>query len=424
LSTQFTRFTMQPGVDLYVHRTTKFKTTNVYLYLHTPLQADTVTANTLLSMVLGRGSRQYPSTADLTRHLEDLYGAGFGTDVMRRGETHSILLRLDVANERYLPGGESLLPQGLQTLFGILLDPLTVGSGLKPEYVDQERTNLRQAIESLINDKRRYAMFRCTEEMCQGEPFALGRLGRAEVLDSLTPERLLQRHQELIRDAAIDIFVVGDVEPERVREQVAANLKLPADGKRQRPTTQVLRKPAHEPKTVHEPHDVNQGVLVLGLRTGVVSADPDYIPLVVANACLGGFPHSMLFQNVREKNSLAYFAYSALEAVKGIQWIYAGIEFENYQKCLDIMQAQLKDLQAGKIEQDLFDTTIRNIVGDIKAAEDRPGRMVEMQMENLFAGRDWSLADLQAAYEAVTPAQAAEAAAKISLDTVYFLTKK
>lgn len=424
MSTQFTRFSLQPGVDLYVHQTPKFKTTNVYAYLHTPLTPETVTANTLLSMVLGRGSRQYPSTADLAKHLEDLYGAGFGSDVMRRGETHSMLFRLDVPNERYLPGGESLLPTGLQTLFGIMTDPPTVGDGLKPEYVDQERENLKQAIDGLINEKRRYALFRCTQEMCHGENFALGRLGRAEDLPGLTPERLLSRHQDLIREAAVDIFMVGDVQPEQVREQVAAVLKLPTGGQRKRPTTEVLRKPSGAPRTFKEPQEVNQGVLVVGLRTGTVSQDADYIPLVVANACLGGFPHSMLFQNVREKNSLAYFAYSALEAIKGVQWMYAGIEFDDYEKCLEIMLAQLKDLQAGKIEQELFDITIRNILGDIQAAEDRAGRMVEMQMDNLFAGRDWSLADLKAAYERVTPAQAAEAASKISLDLTYFLTKK
>lgn len=422
--TQFTQVSLQPGVDLYVHATKKFKTTNVYVYLHTPLRPETVTANTLLSMVLGRGSRSYPTTADLSRHLEDLYGAGFGSDVSRRGETQSLLFRMDVANERYLPGKESLLPEGLKTLFGLILDPVTVGNGLKPEYVDQERENLQQAIDSLINDKQRYAMFRCVEEMCKGENFALGRLGRSVDLPGLTPERLLQRHQDLVRDAAMDIFVVGDVQPEQVREQVLQTLRLPEGGQRQRPATEVVRKPNHEPRTVNEPQDVSQGVLVLGLRTGTVSTDPDYLPLVVANACLGSYPHSMLFQNVREKNSLAYFAYAGLEPIKGIQYMYAGIDFDNYQKALDIMLAQLNDLQAGKIEPDLFDTTMLMILGEIDSAEDRPGRLVETQLSNLFAGRNWTLDELKANYQKVTLEQAAEAARKIQLDTVYFLTKQ
>lgn len=421
----FSRYSLADGVNLYVQSTDKFKTTVMYVYFHMPLAPETVTSNALLPMVLARGSADYPSTAALSRHLDELYGASFGVDVVRRGEVHSIVFRLEVAGEQHIPGDEHLLQKGVETLAGIIARPLLEGDGFKADYFRQESANLKQTIEGLINDKRRYAMVRCTAAMCQGEPFELYRLGRVEDLPTITPRTLREHHQRVLTSAPVDIFIMGSVEPEAVKAMVQKTLELPAPGPegRKMPTTQVKREPGREPKTVEDRLDVNQGVLVIGLRTGTTVRDEEYFPMLVANGVLGGFQHSKLFQEVREKNSLAYFAYSALETVKGVGFMYAGVEFEDMAKCRDIMLAQLKELREGHIDDDEFGTTIVTMVNDILGAADNPVAMADLAIDRVFSGREMTIEDRIQAYKAVTKEQVAAVAKKFTPDTIYFLTK-
>lgn len=423
MADRFTRFPLSEGVNLYVQPTTKFKTTTIYVYFHMPLEPVTVTYNALLPMVLARASADFPTTAELARHLDELYGASFGVDVARRGEVQSIVFQMEVPGEQHIPGAQGLLPQALDVLGGIITRPLLVGDGFKPEYVEQERTNLRQMIEGLINDKRRYAMVRCTAAMCEGESFALHRLGRVEDLEGVTPASLLAHHRRVLAEAPVDIFILGDVDPSELREEVARRLPL-QPGVRRFPDTVVKRSPDRPVKDVVDRLDVNQGVVVIGFRSGITLRDELYFPMLVANGVLGGFSHSKLFQEVREKNSLAYFAYSSIETVKGVGYMYAGVEFADAERCKAIMLEQLRAVQEGEITDAEMETTIATLVNDMLSAADSPGAMAELAVDQVFSGRDLSIDDRVARYRQVTREQVAEAARHFTPDTVYMLTRQ
>lgn len=421
----FVRFPLAEGVNLYVYPTDKFKTVLLSVYLHLPLAKETVTASALLPMVMTRGTASHPTTPELVRHLEGLYGATLAYDVGRRGEVQSLVFRLELPTETYLPGERSLLERGVATLSEVLLEPATEGPGaaFKSEFVEQEKKNLREMIEGLINDKRRYALNRCREIMCEGEPYALYHLGRTEDLAGITPASLLAHWRRVLASAPVDMFVVGEVDPDGVAEQVRRHLAIPAGGTREMPTTAV-RAEVDGVRRVREEQKVNQGVLVVGMRTGVTARDPDFFPMVVANGVLGAFPHSKLFLNVREKNSLAYYAYSSIEAFKGVGFLYAGIEFANYDKALEISLAQLEDLKQGKVTETELEATRKALISDALGVQDSPGRLVEEYVSGLVAGRTLTTEERVAAYQAVTLDQVVAAAQKLQVDTVYFLTKE
>lgn len=418
----FSAFALGDGLQLFVQPTKKFKTVALYVYLHTPLHEDTVTANALLPMVMVRGTENFPTTPELTRHLDDLFGAGLGYDVARRGEGHSLLFALTLPDEGYLSGATGLLERGVQALAEIVMRPALVGGGLRPDYVEQERRNLEQMIESLVNDKRRYALQRCRELLCAGEPYSIYHLGRVADLASVTPESLYAHHQQVLQRAAIDIFAVGDVDPEQVRNLVVRHFNFPSGSQRARPTT-VVRRVARPTRAITEAQPVNQGVLALGWLTGTAATDAEYFPMVVANGILGGFAHSKLFANVREKNSLAYYAYSSVDGLKGVGFIYAGIEFDNYQKALDISLEQLQDLQQGAVTEQEYFATIKALASDALSVQDSPGRLVEQYLNGLLSGRLLTPKQRAAAYEQVTLEQAVAAARGFQVETIYFLTK-
>ena len=70
---------------------------------------------------------------------------------------------------------------------------------------------------------------------------------------------------------------------------------------------------------------------------------------MVFNGLFGGFPHSKLFLNVREKHSLAYYASSSVEPFRGLLTVQTGIDGKNREKVLRLVNDQLKEIAEQKI---------------------------------------------------------------------------
>lgn len=72
----------------------------------------------------------------------------------------------------------------------------------------------------------------------------------------------------------------------------------------------------------------------------------------VFNGLFGGFSHSKLFINVREKASLAYYAASRVESFKGLLMVMSGIEVKNYKQAVTIIEEQFQAMQNGDFSED------------------------------------------------------------------------
>lgn len=419
----FARFPLNNGIELYVHSTPKFKTTTVNAFVMQDLTRENATRGSLLASILRRGTEEFPTTEGLNRHLEELYGADLKTDILKKGETQIIQFHLELPNERFLPGQENLLEQGLRILLQVMARPVTQGGGLAGNYVNQEKENLRRRIEGLRNDKRQCAVARCFQEMCRGERFGIYKYGLVEDIAPLEPADLLEYHRRLLSENPIQIYLVGAVEPEAARDLAASVFDFPREGRVTLTPTEVRRE-AGEVRKVVEAQDVSQGKLCLGLRTGISRRDDGWYALAVANGILGAYPHSKLFQNVREKASLAYYAYSNLEGTKGLGIISAGIEFTDYQRTLDIIEKQIEDLKAGQVSNQDYETTIKAMVNDLRASEDNPAQKINLYLDGVLNGRPEGLSEKIERIRSVTLDQAVEAAGNLQLDTIYFLTNQ
>ncbi len=296
-------------IRIHVLPTTRFKTFAVSLYAGIPLDSKTVTTTALTPFVLRRGTASYPETIQFREQLERLYGAGFGFDVYKRGNYQIVQFRMDTINDSFVQSDESLLAQSFAFLGEVVTKPAMEGGTFRPSYVTSERENVRQKLESIINDKIRYAAERCIEEMFKDDPYRLHPLGQRSDLDSITPESLYSAYLDWLQQASLDLYVVGDTSLAEVQELVEKTFALnrSASPEYSPEHSEVV---AREARTVKESLDVNQGKLNLGLRTPITYGDERYASALLYSGILGSYPHSKLFMNVREKESLAYYAAS------------------------------------------------------------------------------------------------------------------
>ena len=170
--------------------------------------------------------------------------------------------------------------------------------------------------------------------------------------------------------------------------------------------------------------DVTQGKLAMGFLTNTTPHDSDYGALIVFNSIYGAGAHSKLFNNVREKLSLAYYASSQLERYKGLLIVNAGIEFENFKKAYDESLTQLEEIKKGNISELEFTSSIQSIINSYNSLYDD-----QRQIQNFYLGEHITGAnrDIEKAKEQILNVRVEDVvkiANKLVLDTVYFLKGK
>ncbi|MFC3882329.1 EF-P 5-aminopentanol modification-associated protein YfmF [Bacillus songklensis] len=408
------------GLTVHTIQTAKYKTNTLILKLNSPLREDTVTLRALLPYVLQSATASYPSTTKLRTYLDDLYGATLQVDLLKKGEWHDMTFRIDVANEAYLKDTTPLLKEALVLLGDILLKPALENNVFLPNVVEQEKRSLRQRIQAVFDDKMRYSNLRLVEEMCKGEPYHLHVNGRVEDIDAITPASLYEYYQSVLEEDSLHLYIIGDINKEEVLGSVKQVFTLPAKRTRQyrgEPTQKNIEKV----NEVIEKQDIKQGKLNIGYRTNIVYGDPEYFALQVFNGVFGGFSHSKLFINVREKASLAYYAASRVESHKGLLMVMSGIDAKNYEQAVKIINEQMEAMKKGDFTEQELEQTKAVIHNQILETIDTARGLVEVLYHNELASTTISIEDYLQGIKAVTKEEVIAAAKKIEQDTIYFL---
>ena len=174
---------------------------------------------------------------------------------------------------------------------------------------------------------------------------------------------------------------------------------------------------------VKEQMDVTQGKLVLGLTIVKNDLDSKYVTLVY-NTILGGGANSKLFQNVREKASLAYTAGSNYVRQINNIFVRCGIEISNYEKALEIIKQQLEDIKQGKFSDKDLENAKTNIISTIKFIPDEQDTGITYYFGQELSNNNIDFEEYEKRVRNVTKEQIMELAKGVNIHTIYFLTGK
>ncbi len=417
----FTHFYLPGDLHLALNSNKKMKTVLVTASFIGNLD-ETVTRMALLPVILRRGTRTCRDMQTISRYLDGLYGASLSSYVLKVGEWHVVRFRLEVVNERFLPGNAAILRPALEFLRELVCEPLEVDGGFQPEYLEQEKANLRRSIESLVDNKAAYAEQRLIEEMCPNEPYRLYEQGRVKDLDGIDAVSLKRLHAEWVRRYPLHVYAAGDIDIAAFRDLLEAVFSTAREGGYK---LSGIPKPVpvHGTRSVTEHLDVNQAKLVLGFRHGVTYSDPQYEALLLLNGILGGFSHSKLFQNVREKESLCYSVHSSLERTKGFLFISGGIAPEKERKALEIILKNVDALKRGEITDQEIHSTVLTILNSNEMLEDNFGALADVDFVWSLHGRKFDLPAFRERLKRVTRDEIIQVAQKLQKDTTYLLTQ-
>ena len=198
------------GIILHTINTEKFKTNLISIFLTSKLTREDITKKALILTLLRRGTKTMPTQEEISKALEDLYGANFDCGIDKIGDNHVLKFYVESVNENYLYKKEETLEKSIQILMEMVFNPLTKNGGFKEEYLAEEKENLKRLIEGKKDNKAQYSTQRCIEEMYKNQPYGLYKYGNIEELENLDRKTLYDYYKRLINNCRIDLIISGD----------------------------------------------------------------------------------------------------------------------------------------------------------------------------------------------------------------------
>ena len=413
---------IKEGIRLHKIKTNKYKTNLMSVFLTSKLSRDDITKKALILTVLRRGTNNLKTQEEISKKLEELYGASFDCGIDKLGDKHVLKFYVESLNEQYLYQKEDILNQSLNILFDIVFNPLLENGVFKQEYIDEEKQNLRIIIEGQKDNKAAYATQRCIEEMYKEKPYGLYKYGYVEDLEKIDSKNLYEAYLNLIKNCKIDIFVSGDFDEKTLEEKVKSNQQI---SKLEPRKVEYLDEESESSNTqeenvVRENMQISQGKLNIGLD--VLSDNKSAVS--VYNAILGGGANSKLFQNVREKASLAYSAGSIYIKPKSKIIIKTGIEHKNYDKALQIIKEQIDDMKNGKFSDEDIQHAKELIIASFKSMQDEQDSEISFYFGREIQKESKDIDKQIKEVSEVTKQNIVDVANKIKINTIFFLTRE
>ncbi|NYF24292.1 EF-P 5-aminopentanol modification-associated protein YfmF [Sporosarcina sp. JAI121] len=420
----FKKVGLQEGVTLYIRKSEQFKTVNFSVKWKTALDEKKAAHRAVLANVLEDSNGRYQTQTEFRNALDELYGTVLYTDAGKRAETHIVSLSAECVNDEYISEG-GVLDEVLSLIQTVIFDPNIKDGKFDDTVVTREKRSVKDRIRSVYDDKTRYAQKRMLELLRPDSAASASSYGTEKDVEALTSADLFAAYESMINDDEIDIYVVGDIDENEMTEKIKSLFTFnPRTVQNRQPVVQQTAKQTTDIKHVLEKQDMKQGKLHLGFSTPVTFGHPDYAKMQVTNGVFGGFAHSKLFMNVREKESMAYYASSSYSSHYGLLYVMAGIDAELEEKAVNLIKEQLSELQAGEITDLEIEQTQALLANGIKSAFDSARGQIEVFDQYKELDENFTADSIISGWEAVTKEDIRKMASEITLEIVYLLSGK
>ncbi|MTV82996.1 EF-P 5-aminopentanol modification-associated protein YfmF [Secundilactobacillus folii] len=406
------------GVWLNVMPTTQFKTISMTVDFLVPGSAPELSNRILLAQLLETSSAQYPTQTAMAEKLSMMYGASFGVNVFRYGKAEGLRFSSTIINDHFI-GGHSLLNEMIDFMQSVIYQPLVKDRAFDPETFNRQKQNLIAYLRSLNDDKQYYAEQQLNALYFKGQPFfATSLYGDEASILGINGSDLYRDYQTLLAHDQIQITVAGDVDEKAVAFALS---KWGLTDRQEQIENPIFQRPVTAVETATESQKLQQSKLNLAYRLPVYYRDERFYQALVFNGLFGGTPISMLFKNVREKNSLAYYASSRFDGFTGTLLVQAGIDQSKEAVVKQLIDEQLVAISKGEFSDEVFNQVVASLINARESRLDSQRALVNHSMLDHLVRQTVSAKEWVAKVKQVTPAEVAAIARQVRLQAVYFL---
>jgi len=288
------------------------------------------------------------------------------------------------------------LPLAVELLTDILQRPLFAADDIEREkgVVLQEIKMVEDTPDDLIHD-----LFaeRVWTDHSLGRPI----LGRWGVVQAFGRDLVRRHFEEEYTPRRIIVAAAGHLDHDRLRDLFGERFEHFRRPSAPRQVAPPLLTPGVH--VVHKP--LEQVHLVVGFP-GLHDAAPERYALYLLNDVLGGSMSSRLFQEVRERQALAYSVHSGLQSYHdtGLFYVYAGTDASNFARLVKALLKEIRALQKDGIRPEELARAKEHLKGSlILSLESTSSRMNRLARQELRFGAFFSMDEMLEAIERVRP---------------------
>ena len=403
--------------NLNVIKTNNFKTVRVEVKFRNVVKKEEITLRNLLKMVLIESTKKFDTERKFVIESEELYDLKLSSTSSRVGNFTTLSFNLTFLNEEYTEKG--LHNKSLDFLMEVLFNPNVSNNKFDSLSFNNCVNKLEKSIMGRKDNKTKYSIFALLQHM--GDyAYSYDQYGYLSDLKNIDEAKLYEYYKKVLINDLVDVYVIGNVDSNEIREYFINNFKINSFKKEK---TNVLIDevlPRKRVKVFKEEDAVNQTKIAIGLRFNDVSEYERKYVLYVYNEILGGSGNSLLFDTVREKNSLAYYINSIAQGYDNLLIIYTGIDKDRVDLGLKLIKKTIKDIEKGKFTSDMFNNAINMITSSLKLSlETQPSVINNYYAMNILNSDDINTRISK--FEKVTKEDVINFSKKIKMDTIFLL---
>lgn len=329
--------------NLHLINTDRFKTITVSLKFTKKYNREESVYFKLLERVLPiNGTENYKSVNDITKKLESLYNANIGYKFYVTSENMTFETNLRIINPKYTK--EDTYKESFDLFKEILTKPTLKNNQFK--YFDLQKDNLINSILNVKDDLRSYSSLKFQEIFYKGTVYAENNYKNIKLFEDMESKKLYENYKKLFSEFKIDVFVIGEFDEEVLTKYIEELMK--GFKSKDNYTKDLYTKVKCKENLVKDKFKESQSSLLIGLNiNGLTDEERDY-KLILYNTILGSMNNSVLFVNVREKNSLCYSIGSTISKFTETMIIRSGISSDSFDDAVRLIKESLEEMKDEK----------------------------------------------------------------------------
>lgn len=291
------------------------------------------------------------------------------------------------------------MPIAFDVLADLVLNPL-----FRAEDIEKEKGVILEELKMEVDNPEYLLHEIFSSNFWKDHPIGKPILGTKETVQSFHRDMLHEYYTRIYSPANILITAAGHLRHKQLVDLAREHFEqLPMNG-----TLAKQRSPsAHARLVFKNKTSLEQTHLYMGVPSYPM-AHPSRFACYVLNTVLGGGMSSRLFQNIREKQGLAYAVYSELSMYTdtGCMAIYAGTSVETAGKVVESIVHELKDLKQNAVPADELRRAKDHLKGSfVLGLESTSSRMANLARQELYYKRFFTLDEMLNSIEEVTADQ-------------------
>ncbi len=402
---------------LHLLKTKKFRSMTIKVLLKTEIKKEDITKRNFLADYLVLTTKKYKTRQKLALKIQDLYSPYLSAYNTRLGNYLITKFTMSLLNPKFTE--ENMLTESLDLLSEVIFNPNQTNNKFDKKSFNIIKNGIRNEIKTIKENPKDYANIKMLENMDNKAPYAICGYGYIEDLEQIDEKNLYEFYKEFLRTSLVDIYVIGDFKEKEIISLVKEKLNFKTL-KKDKKDIYIKHTNFNKPKTIIEKDNLNQSKLSIGCKLkDLTNFERKYV-INIYNMILGGGFNSKFMQEIREKNSLAYYINSSLMKADNLLLIQSGISSNNFKKVITSVKKIMKEMTKGNISLEELENSKTEYLSLLEEVYDS----IDSILENYIATNLLDLDDFDKRKEEikkVTIDDIINVSKKVYLDTIYLL---